>query len=88
MGFFKKSLLLYVDGFKNLKVGKILWKVIFIKLLVIFAVLKVFVYDKNLSQMGDFEEKSAFVLDNLTQSQRPIQNLAPSHNFTQSPTKP
>ncbi|CAM3358844.1 DUF4492 domain-containing protein [Helicobacter labetoulli] len=60
--------MLYVDGFKNLKVGKILWKVIFIKLLVIFALLKVFIYDKNLSQVGDFEQKSAFVLDNLTQS--------------------
>lgn len=68
MEFFKKALMLYVDGFKNLKVGKILWKVIFIKLIVIFAILKFFVYDKNLSQIGDFEQKSIFVMDNLTQS--------------------
>lgn len=78
MEIFKKVLMLYVDGFKNLKVGRILWRVIFIKLLVIFALLKVFIYDKNLSQMGDFEQKSAFVSDNLTHS----------HNFIQSCTKP
>ncbi|TLD90960.1 DUF4492 domain-containing protein [Helicobacter sp. MIT 03-1614] len=66
MGFLRKALMFYIDGFKNLKLGKVLWKIIVIKLLVIFAVLKVFVYDKTLSHIGDDEQKSHFVLENLT----------------------
>ncbi|TLD97846.1 DUF4492 domain-containing protein [Helicobacter jaachi] len=68
MGFWKRAIMLYVDGFRNLKLGKVLWRVIIIKLLIIFALLKVFVYDKNLSHIGDEQAKSAFVMDNLTKS--------------------
>ena len=33
---------LYVDGFRNMTVGKTLWAVIIVKLILIFALLKLF----------------------------------------------
>lgn len=35
---------LYYDGFKNMTLGKTLWTVIFIKLFIMFAILKVFFF--------------------------------------------
>lgn len=47
---------LYYDGFKRMTLGKTLWAVIIIKLIIMFAVLKVFFfpnYIKENSQKGD-----------------------------------
>lgn len=58
---------LYIDGFKNMKVGKSLWLIIAIKLIIMFGVLKVFVFDENLNtKFKSDEEKSDFVILNLT----------------------
>ncbi|MCX2717700.1 DUF4492 domain-containing protein [Helicobacter sp. MIT 21-1697] len=65
MRFFKRAFILYIDGFKNLKLGKVLWKIIILKLIVIFVVLNIFIYDKSLSSVGDDKQKSNFVLENL-----------------------
>lgn len=62
----KSIFVFYRDGFKNMKLGKTLWLVIIIKLIVIFAFLKVFVYGESLSDLGSTEAKSTFVLENLT----------------------
>lgn len=46
--------------------GKTLWKLIFIKLFVMFVLLKLFVFDENLSSLYKNDEaKSDFVLENL-----------------------
>ena len=39
----------YRDGFRNMTIGKSLWKIILIKLFIIFAVLKVFFFPDFLS---------------------------------------
>lgn len=58
---------LYFDGFKNMKIGKTLWKIIFIKLFVIFTILNYFIYDKSIkTEYKSSEEKSNFVYKNLT----------------------
>lgn len=47
---------LYYDGFKHMTLGKTLWAVIIIKLIIMFALLKVFFfpnYIKENSQKGD-----------------------------------
>lgn len=60
---------LYKDGFCNLTLGKTLWKIIFIKLFVMFVVLKMFVFDVNFKSLYTSDEaKSAFVLENLTKN--------------------
>ncbi|HHD0558453.1 TPA: DUF4492 domain-containing protein [Campylobacter jejuni] len=57
----------YKEGFKNLTLGKTLWKIIFIKLFVMFAILKLFVFDVNFNSIFKSDkEKSTFVLKNLT----------------------
>ena len=40
---------LYVDGFRNMTLGKTLWTVILIKLFIMFAVLKLFFFPDFLS---------------------------------------
>ncbi|EAJ1536589.1 DUF4492 domain-containing protein, partial [Campylobacter jejuni] len=55
------------EGFKNLTLGKTLWKIIFIKLFVMFVILKLFVFDVNFNSIFKSDkEKSTFVLKNLT----------------------
>lgn len=66
VGFMKKIAMLYIDGFKHLKLGKTLWKIIIIKILIIFVILKIFIYDNSLSTLGNADSKSAFVINNLT----------------------
>ncbi len=57
----------YLNGFKNMTVGKTLWKLILIKLLVIFIFLNYFVHDKSLkTEYKIYDEKVDFVYKNLT----------------------
>ena len=49
-----------------MRLGKTLWGVIFVKLFVIFVLLKIFVFDENLnSTFAKDADKSDFVLRNL-----------------------
>lgn len=41
---FRKIADLYIDGFKSMTVGKKLWILIIVKLIIIFAILKVFFF--------------------------------------------
>ncbi|MGG7048151.1 MULTISPECIES: DUF4492 domain-containing protein [unclassified Campylobacter] len=57
----------YVDGFKNMKIGKRLWLIIAIKLLIMFGVLKVFFFNETLNTKFETnEQKSEFVIENMT----------------------
>lgn len=57
----------YYEGFKNLTVGKTLWKLILIKLVVILFILNHFVYDKSIKTEYKSETaKQNFVFENLT----------------------
>ncbi|EAK4878465.1 DUF4492 domain-containing protein, partial [Campylobacter coli] len=54
------------EGFKNLTLGKTLWKIIFIKLFIMLVVLKLFVFDVNFNSIfKNDNEKSNFVIENL-----------------------
>ncbi|EFU2399289.1 DUF4492 domain-containing protein, partial [Campylobacter coli] len=54
------------EGFKNLTLGKTLWKIIFIKLFIMLIVLKLFVFDVNFNSIfKNDNEKSNFVIENL-----------------------
>ena len=58
--------LFYKDGFSNLVVGKTLWKLIIIKLIVILVFLKFFIYDKNINtEYKTDDKKIEFILNNL-----------------------
>lgn len=66
MNIIKQTYSMYIDGFRNMTIGKTLWKIVFIKLLVILVFLKFFVHDKTFkTEYQTFEEKSEFVSENL-----------------------
>lgn len=54
---FKKIAYLYIDGFKNMTVGKSLWALILIKLFIMFAILKVFFFPDILNSKYDNDEE-------------------------------
>ena len=54
------------NGFKNMTLGNFLWKIIFLKLLVIALFLNYFIYNKSLkSEYKTDEQKIDFVYKNL-----------------------
>jgi len=62
----KNIFLLYKEGFSNLRVGKTLWKLIIIKLLVILVFLNFFIYDRNLNTEYETDDKKIeFIFNNL-----------------------
>jgi len=65
--FFKKVFYLYYDGFRGMGVGRQLWLIIFLKLFIMFAILKLFFFSDFLgSKFKSDEEKSAYVIEQLT----------------------
>lgn len=62
----KSIFLFYYDGFKNMTVGKILWKIILVKLVIILVFLKYFIHDKNFkTEYKTYDEKVNFVYENM-----------------------
>lgn len=61
----KKIARFYIDGFRNMTVGRTLWIIILIKLTVIFAVLRLFFFQPTLQGTSD-EERGEEVLQQLT----------------------
>ncbi len=56
----------YVDGFRNMTWGRPLWGLIILKIIILFAVLRVFFFQPVLSGKSD-REKSEFVGARLTE---------------------
>lgn len=70
MSLLKKIVFFYVDGFRHLStLGKSLWIIIFIKLFIMFFILKLFFFPNILKK--DFQtdqERSDFVIEQLTKT--------------------
>ncbi|NCD11736.1 MAG: DUF4492 domain-containing protein [Epsilonproteobacteria bacterium] len=66
MNFFRTFFILYKEGFANLKLGKTLWKIVFLKLLIMLVVFKFFFFSTTLhTHFLDDAARSNYVLDNL-----------------------
>ena len=52
---------LYVDGFRNMTIGRTLWGVIIVKLIIMFLVLKLFFFPDFLKQQAKDGDKASFV---------------------------
>lgn len=57
---------LYADGFRQMTLGKVLWTVIIVKLLIIFAVLKIFFFPDTAERMAKDGDKASYVAGELT----------------------
>ena len=55
----------YVDGFRNMTVGRVLWTVILIKLAVIFLVLKLFFFPDVLGLKAKGGDRAGYVAGEL-----------------------
>ncbi len=68
----KKIFLFYYEGFKSMTVGKKLWLIIFIKLFVMFAILKIFFFPDFLkTKFTSDTERGNYVIEQMTS---PINN--------------
>ncbi len=56
----------YYDGFKSMNVGKTLWLIILIKVIIIFCVLRIFFFKPALRNYKTPEAKAERVIENLT----------------------
>ena len=61
---------LYVDGFRSMRLGRILWAIILIKLFIIFVVLKIFFFPNFLKQHAEGDE-AGYVATELTDRAAP-----------------
>jgi len=60
----------YADGFRGMRLGRTLWAIILIKLLIMFGVLKIFFFPDYLhDNFKNDMERADHVLTNLTQIQ-------------------
>ncbi len=59
----------YRDGFRRMTVGKTLWKVIIIKLIIMFGVLKIFFFPNYLNtNFSTDQQRADHVINQLTRS--------------------
>lgn len=56
----------YYEGFRGMTIGRVLWAIIFVKLFILFAILRIFFFQPALQ--GSDSEKADIVRNNLIQS--------------------
>ncbi len=57
----------YIDGFQRMTVGRTLWKVIIIKLIIMFGVLKLFFFQDFLgTRFTTDQQRADYVLEQIT----------------------
>ncbi len=62
----------YRDGFSSMTLGRTLWKIILVKLFIMFAVLKIFFFPDFLStKFSTDEQRADYVIEQIT---APAQN--------------
>ena len=61
--FFTSILRFYIDGFREMKLGRTLWLIILAKLFIMFAVLKVFFFSYPLSGKDDVQRRKHFLYE-------------------------
>jgi hypothetical protein len=65
----QKIFFFYYDGFASMTVGKKLWIIIFIKLFIMFAILKLFFFPDILkTRFSNDVERGNYVIDQITQT--------------------
>lgn len=65
MNTLKKIYRFYADGFLNMRLGRILWLVVLVKLFIIFAVLKLFFFPDHIGENAEKGHEAEFVADEI-----------------------
>lgn len=61
MNLFSRVVDLYVDGFRHMTIGRTLWAVIIVKLIIIFGVLKLFFFPNYIGTHAEKGQEVDFV---------------------------
>lgn len=77
----------YVEGFREMTLGRTLWAIILIKLFVLFAVLKLFFMPDPLAGRSS-EERSSHLLEELTPAAPATVTTAPAAAGSTPATQP
>lgn len=65
--FFSRIFQFYMGGFRRMVLGRILWKLIIIKLIIMFGVLKLFFFQGFLeSKFTTDDQRAAYVVEQIT----------------------
>ena len=71
---FPRVLRFYLDGFRRMTLGRTLWKLIIIKLIIMFGILKLFFFQGFLeTKFTTDNQRAAYVIEQMT-------HFAPSTN--------
>jgi hypothetical protein len=57
----------YVDGFRNMTLGRTLWLIILLKLFIMFFILRIFFFPRFLNSSSVGEDKEGYVSRELIQ---------------------
>ena len=70
MKLIKRIVRFYVDGFKDMKLGKKLWAIVAIKIFILFAVIKLLFFPNFLeTHFKNDKQKSEYILNQLTKGE-------------------
>ena len=70
----RRLIAFYLDGFRHMRLGRTLWAIILLKLVIIFGVMKIFFFADFLDANFDTDqEKATHVLENISRIPRPRQ---------------
>ncbi|MEG1684735.1 MAG: DUF4492 domain-containing protein [Bacteroides sp.] len=61
----------YLEGFREMTLGKTLWAIILIKLFIMFFILKLFFFPNFLGKQETSEDKQEYVSDELINRAQP-----------------
>jgi len=65
----RKIIRFYIDGFKEMTLGRTLWAIILIKLFILFFVLKLFFFPNYLKKnFSNDKDRSTNVIENFTKT--------------------
>lgn len=64
-GFLNRAFHLYYDGFRSMTLGKTLWAIIIVKLIIIFVVLKLFFFHNFLGTHAEKGDEASYVAKEL-----------------------
>jgi len=67
----KKIFRFYLEGFKNMRLGKTLWGIIAIKFILFFVIMKILFFPNFLKEnFSNDNERAEHILNNLTQGEK------------------
>ena len=70
MNIFQRVYKFYAEGIKSMSVGRTLWIIVGIKLIILFVILRLFFFKPELNKYKSDSEKAQHVIENLALDER------------------